>query len=81
MCLLLVSLGSSVSPSILGVRSWVMLYCLWEVLVVCYILLSFLDLTDAIFFYNVPFCLCTLPFLQVHCACVLCIERQFDGLF
>ena len=35
-----VSLGSGVSPSILGVWSWVVLFCLSEVLVVCYILLG-----------------------------------------
>ena len=34
--------------------------------------LSFLDLTDAIFFKGLPF-LYTFPFLQVHFACVLCI--------
>ena len=34
------SLGSSVSPSILGVWLWVVFCCLSEVLVVCYILLG-----------------------------------------
>ena len=40
MCLLWVSLGSSVSPSILGWWSWVVVCCQSEVLVVCCILLG-----------------------------------------
>ena len=42
--------------------------------------LSFLDLTDAIFFTRSPFFV-YISNLQVHFACVLCIQRQFDGFF
>ena len=43
---------------------------------------SVLDLKDTILFLQGIFFIYTLPyFLQIHCACMLCISHQFDEFF
>ena len=62
------------ASSTTGGRSrWNILMCLIYIYPSEHSGISFLDLTDAIYFLQgLPF-LYTFPFLQVHVACVLCI--------